>query len=75
MKGKCTSEIPSMPAITVAQLDVTVKEVKELWSMGIKSVLLFIKAQDELKDNTGKEAWNRRWLNATKHQSNKRCSS
>jgi porphobilinogen synthase len=34
------------------------KEVKELLSMGIKSVLLFIKAPDELKDNTGKEAWN-----------------
>ena len=27
--------------------------------MGLKSVLLFIKCKDELKDNTGKEAWNR----------------
>ena len=27
--------------------------------MGIKSVLLFIKCRDELKDNTGKEAWNK----------------
>jgi porphobilinogen synthase len=26
--------------------------------MGIKSVLLFIKCRDELKDNTGREAWN-----------------
>ena len=26
--------------------------------MGIKSVLLFVKCKDELKDNTGKEAWN-----------------
>jgi porphobilinogen synthase len=26
--------------------------------MGIKSVLLFVKAKDETKDNTGKEAWN-----------------
>ena len=26
--------------------------------MGIKSVLIFIKAPDELKDNTGKESWN-----------------
>jgi porphobilinogen synthase len=26
--------------------------------MGIKSVLLFVKAPDELKDNTGKESWN-----------------
>jgi porphobilinogen synthase len=35
-----------------------VKEVKELWNLGIKSVLLFIKCKDEEKDNTGKEAWN-----------------
>jgi porphobilinogen synthase len=27
--------------------------------MGIKSVLLFIKCKDELKDNTGREAWNK----------------
>ena len=39
-------------------MDGTIKEVKELWGMGIKSVLLFIKALDALKDNTGKEAWN-----------------
>jgi porphobilinogen synthase len=35
-----------------------VKEVKELWSMGIKAVLLFVKAADDTKDNTGKESWN-----------------
>src|SRR5204862_6289509 len=40
----------------------TIKEVKELWSLGIKSVLLFIKCKDELKDNTGKEAWNKNGL-------------
>jgi porphobilinogen synthase len=27
--------------------------------MGLKSVLLFVKSKDELKDNTGKEAWNK----------------
>lgn len=51
-------EIPSMPGYFRRSLDGTIKEVKELWSMGIKSVLLFIKAADELKDNTGKESWN-----------------
>ena len=51
-------EIPSMPGYYRRSLDGTIKEVKELWSMGIKSVLLFIKAPDEVKDNTGKEAWN-----------------
>lgn len=52
------TEIASMPDYYRNSLDLTVKEVKELWSMGIKSVLLFIKCKDELKDNTGKEAWN-----------------
>jgi porphobilinogen synthase len=56
------TEITSMPGYYRNSLDVTVKEVKELWNMGLKSVLLFIKAKDELKDNTGKEAWNENGL-------------
>lgn len=52
------TEIASMPGYYRNSLDVTVKEVKELWSMGLKSILLFVKAKDETKDNTGKEAWN-----------------
>ena len=52
------TEIPSMPGYFRNSLDVTVKEVKELWNMGLKSVLLFIKCEDHLKDNTGREAWN-----------------
>jgi len=51
-------EIPSMPGYYRRSIDGTVKEVKELWSLGIKSVLLFIKCKDELKDNKGTEAWN-----------------
>jgi porphobilinogen synthase len=47
-----------MPGYYRRSLDGTIKEVKELWRMGIQSVLLFIKAPDEVKDNTGKEAWN-----------------
>jgi porphobilinogen synthase len=56
------TEIASMPNYYRRSIDLTVKEVKELWSMGIKSVLLFIKCKDELKDNTGKEAWNKNGL-------------
>ena len=56
------TEIASMPNYYRCSLDLTIKEVKELWSMGIKSVLLFIKCSDELKDNTGKEAWNKNGL-------------
>jgi porphobilinogen synthase len=51
-------EIPSMPGYYRYSIDNTIKEITELWGLGIKSVLLFIKAPDELKDNTGKEAWN-----------------
>ncbi|MEO6584147.1 MAG: porphobilinogen synthase, partial [Ferruginibacter sp.] len=43
-------------------IDLTVVEVKELWEAGIRSVLLFVKCKDELKDNTGKEAWNKNGL-------------
>ncbi len=52
------AEIASMPGYYRRSLDLTVKEVKELWAMGLKCVLLFIKCKDEWKDNTGKEAWN-----------------
>jgi len=52
------TEIASMPGYYRNSLDVTVKEVRELWSMGLKSVLLFIKCKDELKDNKGTEALN-----------------
>ncbi len=54
--------IPSMPGYSRLSLDLTVKEVVALWDMGIKSVLLFIKCPDALKDNTGKEAWNENGL-------------
>lgn len=54
--------IASMPGYYRNSLDLTVKEVKELWLMGIRSVLLFIKCKDEWKDNTGKEAWNKQGL-------------
>lgn len=51
-------EIPSMANYYRMSLDLTVQEVKELWGLGIRSVLLFIKCKDELKDNTGTEALN-----------------
>lgn len=52
------TEIPSMKDYYRLSIDNTVKEAKELWALGLKSVLLFVKSDDELKDNTGKEAWN-----------------
>jgi porphobilinogen synthase len=51
-------EISSMQDYYRMSIDLTVQEVKELWGMGIKSVLLFIKCKDELKDNKGTEAVN-----------------
>jgi len=52
------TEIASMPGYFRNSLDITVKEVKELWAMGLKCILIFVKAKDDTKDNTGKEAWN-----------------
>lgn len=51
-------EIPSMPNYFRYSLDLLEKEVKELWKMGLKSVLLFAKVPDNLKDNKGTEALN-----------------
>ena len=55
---KIAYEIPSMPGYYRYSLDLTLQEVKELWSMGIRCILLFVKALDDTKDNTGREAWN-----------------
>lgn len=54
-----TEEITSMSGYFRMSIDNTVKSVKELWDMGIRSVLLFIKCKDELKDNKGTEALNK----------------
>ncbi len=51
-------EISSMPNYFRYSLDLLEKEVKELWGLGLKSVLLFVKVPDKLKDNKGKEAVN-----------------
>ncbi|MGB0176344.1 MAG: porphobilinogen synthase, partial [Owenweeksia sp.] len=49
-------EIASMPGYYRFSLDLLVKEVQELWAMGCRSVLLFVKVDDSLKDNEGTEA-------------------
>jgi porphobilinogen synthase len=51
-------EIASMPNYYRLSLDNLEKEVKELWKMGLCSVLLFVKVPDNLKDNKGTEALN-----------------
>ena len=51
-------EIASMPGYYRYSLDLLAKEIKELWSLGLKSVLLFVKVPDNLKDNKGTEAAN-----------------
>ena len=55
-------EIPSMPGIFRRTLDLTVEEVKELYALGIRAVNIYVKVNDNLKDNTGKEAWNENGL-------------
>lgn len=51
-------EIPSMPGIFRCSIDLTVEEVKELFALGIRAVNIYVKVDESLKDNTGKEAWN-----------------
>ncbi len=52
-------EIASMPAYYRYSLDLIKEEVKELWNLGLKAVLVFVKVPDNLKDNKGTEALNK----------------
>lgn len=51
-------EIASMPNYYRFSLDTLKHEVKTLWSLGLKAVLLFAKVPNNLKDNIGTEALN-----------------
>lgn len=54
--------IPSMPGYPRVQLRSIEKHVEELSKLGLRSVLLFVKVDNSLKDNTGKEAINAKGL-------------
>ena len=59
VEGKSVKEeIASMPGYFRYSLDNLKKEAKVLWSLGLKSVLLFVKVEENLKDNAGTEAIN-----------------
>lgn len=63
IEGKSIKEeISSMPGYYRFSLDLLKSEIKELYKLGIRSVLLFIKCADELKDNKGTEALNENGL-------------
>lgn len=51
-----------MPNYFRYSLDNLKKEVKQLWSIGVQAVLLFVKVEDSLKDNFGTEAINNNGL-------------
>lgn len=51
-------EIESMPGQFRLSIDQLIKEAQEIQGLGLKSILLFTKVSDDLKDNTGKEALN-----------------
>ena len=51
-------EIKSMPNYFRMSIDIIEEEVKILYKLGLKSVLLFVKVPEKLKDNKGLEAIN-----------------
>ena len=55
-------EILSMPGYYRYSEDLIAEKVKSLWSQGLKSVLVFVKVQNSLKDNKGTEALNPKGL-------------
>lgn len=59
MEGKNNKEeISSMPGYFRYTIDLLIEEAKECFQLGIKSALIFAKLENELKDNSGKEALN-----------------
>lgn len=50
--------IPSMPGYSRVRLSDVEKEIHSLLTLNLKTVLLFVKVDQSLKDNTGKEAVN-----------------
>lgn len=59
MEGENKQEaIPSMPGIFRRSIDLTVKECKELFNLGVKAVNIYMKVPENLKDNKGTESWN-----------------
>ena len=63
MEGENKIEpIASMPGIFRRTVDLTVKECRELFSLGVKSVNLYMKVSEDLKDNLGTESWNKNGL-------------
>ena len=55
-------EIQSMPNYFKMSIDLILKEIKILHSLGLKSVLLFAQVEESLKDNYGTEAINNNGL-------------
>ena len=55
-------EIKSMPNYFKMSIDLILKEIKLLHSLGLKSVLLFAQIEENLKDNYGTEAINKNGL-------------
>jgi len=54
----CDEEQPiaSMPDVSRKSIDRTLQEVEDLYSLGIRAVVIFTKISSDLKDNTGSEA-------------------
>lgn len=52
-------EIQSMPGYHRISLDILQKEISELWNLGLKSILLFVKVPEKLKNEKCTEALNK----------------
>lgn len=59
---KLKLEVASMPGVFRFSLDLLIEEVQELWTLGIKSVVLFPALPETAKDKTATESANRQGL-------------
>jgi porphobilinogen synthase len=62
MKGQIFQQRSFHARLLPPLSDLTVKEVKELWSYGNPLRIAVHQMQRRTKDNTGKEAWNKNGL-------------
>ena len=56
--GNIKQEIPSMPNCYRYSLDLLLKEVQEIYELGINAIALFPLIEENKKDNEGKESYN-----------------
>lgn len=55
---KVKEPVAAMPGVFRYSLDMLLKELEQVYDLGVRAINIYVKVDESLKDNTGKEAWN-----------------